>query len=332
MWSENRKKIPEAFDRLQLIIRQSIENGIRVILCMQEMRSHHFATHFGNRDMTPLNTMAPLFKSGEEVAKFRDLWLDLSESFGDVSASSLAYELLNEPLSPSDAEWNRILGVIYKSVREKEPHRTVVFGSNYFQYPEKIRRLSIPKGDRNIIRSFHFYHPNLLTHHKATWGSIGKYKGPVKYPGRPIPDEYESELAEQGINPKRENIMITKSVMKMILKNAIGQGNVAKTPIHCGEFGCYEKLSMEMKIAWHEDIVSCFEELGIAWSQWDWKGNFGLLNRYSWRPAGIHKAMGLKSPVWGYPRKRSQGLLRRVRSRITRSVQSIRDRIIGLDC
>lgn len=323
MWSENRKRIPEAFDSLQFIVRQSIKNGIRVILCMQELRSHRY--------MTQSNTIAPLFKSSEEVVQFRDLWLDLSDFFSDVSTSSLAYELLNEPLSPSDAEWNRILGLIYKSVREKEPHRTILFGSNYFQFPEKIRHLRIPEGDRNIIRSFHFYHPNLVTHHKVTWGSLRKYKGPVKYPGRPVPDEYESELAQLGAHPKRENIMITKSVMKMILKNAIGQGDVAKTPIHCGEFGCYEKLSMEMRIAWHEDIVSCFEELGIAWSQWDWKGNFGLLNQYSWRPSGIHKVMGLKSPVWGYPRRSSQGLLRRVRSRIRRSVRSIRDRIMGLD-
>jgi len=50
-------------------------------------------------------------------------------------------------------------------------------------------------------------------------------------------------------------------------------------PLYCGEFGCYERTPDRLRLAWFHDILAVFEELGIAWASWDYKGVFGIVTR-----------------------------------------------------
>ncbi len=60
-------------------------------------------------------------------------------------------------------------------------------------------------------------------------------------------------------------------------------------PLHCGEFGCFEAAPPALRQLWYRDLLAVFEELGIAWSSWDYRGRFGIrdANRAPTDLAGI---------------------------------------------
>ncbi len=79
----------------------------------------------------------------------------------------LAYEILNEAVADDPEDWNKLLNKVTAAIREKEPERKIVAGSNRWQNAGTFPDLKFPKNDKNIILSFHFYTPMTLTHHKA---------------------------------------------------------------------------------------------------------------------------------------------------------------------
>ena len=49
-------------------------------------------------------------------------------------------------------------------IREREPHRKIVVGSNMWQHVDTFHQLKVPD-DQDIILSFHFYRPHIFTHY-----------------------------------------------------------------------------------------------------------------------------------------------------------------------
>jgi len=304
LWKEDDRADEDAFSYLDHVIRLSLKSGLKVILCLHELRTHRFSS---------MGVVTPrLFLESDAVNGFCRRWEELSRRLKIFPEEHLAYELLNEPLAPEDEQWNQVLRKAYATVRSNEPTRSLLIGSNYFQRPEKLKRLWTPANDRNLIKSFHFYYPELLTHYKADWSSLGKYEGPINYPGRPVPDHRQHLIENLGTSPEALNQPFSKLIMLKILKDASRNG---QTPIHCGEFGCHKMAPQLQKNIWYRDIVECFEQLAIPWTHWDWKGNFGILNQEDWKPCGIHKAMNLKTPNSGFPKKSNESILRNTRVR-----------------
>ena len=60
-------------------------------------------------------------------------------------------------------------------------------------------------------------------------------------------------------------------------------------PLHCGEFGVFYATPMDIRQRWYQDMISVFDELGIAWSNWDYKGGFGLLERDGKTETGVRQ-------------------------------------------
>ena len=69
---------------------------------------------------------------------------DLSGALAGRPMDMVAYELLNEPVAPDPADWNRVALGALAAVREREPERTVVLGSNQFQSCDTFDRLEVP--------------------------------------------------------------------------------------------------------------------------------------------------------------------------------------------
>jgi len=310
LWFSNGEKNAEAFSQLIHVVNQSIKAGLRVILCFHELKSHQFSS---------MGAITPaLFLDSNEVDLFCDKWSELSSHFKSTPESSLAYELLNEPLAPSDEDWNKVLRRVYAQVRIKEAKRTLIIGSNYFQRPEKIKRLWLPENDHNIIRSFHFYYPEIFTHYRTSWSTMGEYDGPVSYPGRPVPKEFVYKLDTLGLHPEITNQPVSRLLITKLLKDAIGDAQQSIHPVYCGEFGCSKEVPINLRNLWYRDIVECLKNADIAWAHWDWKGNFGILDKDTWRPSGIHLAMGLNTPKWGFPKIPGSTLKEKLRHRASR--------------
>ena len=108
--------------------------------------------------------------------KFISLWRNLSSAVHKWPNDMVAYEFMNEPVADDPEQWNSLLARVADSIRNWEPERTLVIGSNRWQSATTFDQLKIPQNDRNIILSFHFYEPFHLTHYQASWTRLKDFK------------------------------------------------------------------------------------------------------------------------------------------------------------
>jgi endoglucanase len=277
LWTENGSRQAEGFDLLSEGLDWAQAAGLRSIVDLHIIRSHFF-----NDTEEP-----PLFTVETEMERFGSLWTDLSQAFSSRSTEMVAYELLNEPVARDDRRWNQVYPYALGAIREREPERAVVLGSNHYNQCRTFPDLAIPD-DRNIILTYHYYNPMLITHYGARWTHAGSYDGPVQYPGRPIP-ESEADRAKTllGESMAWENRHMDREVMRCDMEVAVTVARERGLAIHCGEFGCYHRSPREVKERWYRDMAGVFRELGVSWSCWDYKGAFGIVDRNG-KETGVH--------------------------------------------
>lgn len=270
MWNREGKADGEAFELLGNALEWARGENLRVIADLHIIKSHYFNDH----------DEPPLFTDPRAPEQFARLWGDLSDFMGDYDTDFLAYELLNEAVARDREDWNRVYRFPYELLREREPERTIVLGSNWFNQYQTFPHLAIPKGDRNLILTFHYYNPMFITHWNAPWWRQGgSYDGPIEYPGFPIPlEEKEANRALVAAGATVDNRYYDKSVMKSDISIPWNVARAHGLPLHCGEFGVREGVPREIRLAWYRDLRSLFEEFDIGWSNWDYRGGFGLLN------------------------------------------------------
>ncbi|MCB0664211.1 MAG: cellulase family glycosylhydrolase [Saprospiraceae bacterium] len=270
MWDEAGNKETEAFKLLHNALGWMQKHGLKAIVDLHIIRSHYF-----------LDADPPLFTEVKEQKKFADLWRQLSEELGEYPVDMVAYELLNESVAHDDEDWNRVYKLAYDVVREKEPDRVIFIGPNHFQNVDYFPSLKIPEGDPNIVLSFHFYIPHVITHYKAPWTNIKDYTGPVQYPGIPIDPQdtvgYDEHL--RAILGRYTTERIDRDYLERRIQPAIDKARELKLQLYCGEFGCLPNVSTESRNQWYRDIISILEKYNIAWSAWDFKSSgFGVFN------------------------------------------------------
>lgn len=266
MWDENLNRHTEAFKLMNNVITWCNEEGIRVIVDLHILRSHHF-----NKDKKPLWT------ERVEQERFLNLWRDLSDDLKDYPVGQVAYELMNEAVADDPDQWNDLLNEAVEVIRELEPERTIVIGSNMWQSASTFHELRIPENDTNILLSFHFYSPFALTHHEASWTGIKDYHGPVHYPGEVIEEKDLEELPEDLQEQMRGAAgYYTKDTLKSMMQEPLEYAKEHKLPLYCGEFGVYNPAPRDDGLRWYNDMINVLEEQGIAWANWCYKGGFGI--------------------------------------------------------
>lgn len=282
MWTEAGAPDAEAFDLLDQALDWARAQGLRAIVDLHIVRSHYF-----NQESQPA-----LFTDPAEAAKFAGLWEQLSDRLRSRSVDDVAYELLNEPVARDPEDWNRVAAGAHAALRRREPGRTIVLGSNWFQMCDSFDRLAVPAGDPRLILSFHFYLPMLLTHYTAKWWREGGfYDGPVQYPGTPIPLDHFSRLdPDTALKLAPHNRPYSADAMLADIAKPLAVARKTGLPLHCGEFGVYQPAPRDARLAWYRDFVGVLEQHRIAWSNWDYKGNFGLVDNDG-RDTGIAAGM-----------------------------------------
>lgn len=274
MWNEAGEKETEAFDLLHNALRWSQEHGLKVIVDLHILRSHHF-----NRGEKPLWTEA----AAQE--RFFQCWRELSEELRAYPNDFLAYELMNEPVADNPEDWNELVASTLAVVREEEPYRKVFIGSNRWQSTETFDDLRLPENDPHIVVSFHFYTPMLITHHQASWTGVGLYEGPVQYPGQPIPDAVMDTLSpEIKAAVEGSNQVFTKDSLEQRILKPVSFARDRGLQVYCGEWGCYPTVPRESFLNWYRDVKSILEQYDVAWTTWDYKGGFGIRDRETGAP------------------------------------------------
>ncbi len=268
-WDEEGRKLPEAWELLTQAIRQAEKHHLRVVVDLHIIRSHAFI------DTENRNT---LFTSEEAQQGLIDLWYQLSDALKGFSTDSVAYEFMNEPVAPQHEQWNVVVEKVHRALRKVEPRRTLVVGSNRWQDFETVKYLRLPENDKNLIISFHYYHPMLLTHRFAFWTPVGHYKGPVNYPGVILTQE-DYEAAPEELKPELKPFVGTvwnKEKIRQDFKDAIAAAQKYGLQLFCGEWGVYEPVERDLAYAWYKDMLEVFDEFDIAWTTWCYDGDFGF--------------------------------------------------------
>ena len=273
-WDEDGKQLPEAWGLLNNALDWAKKHNLRAIVDLHIIRSHYF--NAANEDDKAANT---LFTSEESQQGLINLWKQLSDTLKNRSTDWVAYEFMNEPVAPEHEMWNQLVAKVHKALRELEPQRTLVVGSNMWQGHETMKYLKVPEGDKNIILSFHYYNPMLLTHYGAWWSPLcAAYKGKVNYPGVLVSKEdYDAAPAaiKDQLKPFTEEVWNIDKIREQF-KDAIEAAKKYDLQLFCGEWGVYEPVDRELAYKWYRDVLTVFDEFNIAWTTWCYDADFGF--------------------------------------------------------
>ena len=271
-WDEEGNKLPEAWDLLTNALKLAGKHHLRAIVDLHIIRSHYFnAVNEGGDTNT-------LFTSEEAQNQLINMWYQLSDVLKGFSNDSVAYEFMNEPVAKEHEQWNQLVAKVHKALREREPQRTLVVGSNMWQSYATLKYLKVPEGDKNLVLSFHYYNPMILTHYGAWWTPIGKYKGKVNYPGVLVSKE-DYEAAPDSLKKELEPYTTEEWNVDRIradFKDAIEAAKKYGVQLFCGEWGVYEPVDRELAYKWTKDMLSVFDEFDIAWTTWCYDADFGF--------------------------------------------------------
>ncbi len=275
LWSETGEKDQEAFQLVHNAIKWCKNNNLKVIADLHVVRSHYFNANYN-----------PLWDDVSEQEKFIGFWKQISAELDAYPNNLVAYELLNEPVANNTEDWNNLIAKTMNVIRENEPNRTVIIGSNKWQSVDTFDQLILPENDKHIILSFHFYSPHVFTHYKAPWSrKVGYYTGPVHYPGHPLKpidlvnyDSIQVKKLTDDDGDYNKDFFFDKLQQPLLVSKKYG------LKLFCGEFGCYPTTDLNDRVAWYSDLTQVFEENNIAWANWDYKGDFGILDKETGLP------------------------------------------------
>ena len=277
IWKEDGSINEGNYKDLRNCLDWCVKHDISVIVDLHILRSHHFNARNNEGKMT-------LWTDTMAQKNFITLWDTLSNRLNKYPLNKVAYEMMNEPVAPEHEMWNSLIERAIKNIRKKEPNRVIMMGSNRWQKPFTFPFLKVPKNDKNIILTFHTYHPYFVTHYGANWSAIKDYKGPVQYPGQCMTqadyDKYvDTSLTALVSRIKEEKAfdVYNKDKFQEIIQPAIDKAKEYGLQLYCSEFGSLPFIDRKMRLAYYQDITDVFRQNNICWSNWDYKGNFSIV-------------------------------------------------------
>ncbi|MBN2146320.1 MAG: glycoside hydrolase family 5 protein [Anaerolineales bacterium] len=227
-----------------------------------------------------------LFTDQSLQARFIDLWETIARRYRNIGRR-LVFELLNEIVLPSTQPWNELARRSLSAIRSIDPQRQIIIGGNYYNAAEQLAELDLPD-DPHLTYTFHFYHPMLFTHQKASWvPALSTLSQEVHYPCSNAdlqaviarnPQQRAELEAACGLNYSTQH-SFDQSLLRQALQPAIDHLQVSKAPLYCGEYGAIDQAPMDSRLNWHRDFVQLLREYGIGRAVWSYKQmDFGLVD------------------------------------------------------
>lgn len=191
------------------------------------------------------------------AAKLEAFWTQISERFAG-RYPSLIFELLNEPGGKMPQEvWNALALDLLVIVRRSNPERTVIIAALNSGDIEDLGLLELPKDDRNIILTVHYYSPMAFTHQGASWSRHAD--------GRNVP---------WGSAEDRRKVRDDFARMDQLAK-AKGR------PVYLGEFGVYDAARMDDRARYLSFLARQAEAYGWPWAYWQFDHDFAVFDSKS---------------------------------------------------
>jgi aryl-phospho-beta-D-glucosidase BglC (GH1 family) len=223
---------------------------------------------------------ATLFNDLDQQERFINLWERMAVTFHGNS-DYVAFELLNEIVLPNSVPWNSLAEKTVSHIRKIDPDRLLVLGGNYYNAASQLENLVI-LDDPNILYTFHFYEPMIVTHQKAGWvPGLKDYNGAIDYPGL-APNLFDS-LQERSDSlayfNRRAGQYLDRNTLISDVQPAVDFSRRHKKTVYCGEFGVIDAAPLSARMNWTRDLISILEEQKIGRAYWSYKGyDFGLVD------------------------------------------------------
>jgi len=265
LFDEAGQKIPEGFALLHNVLGWCEEFNLRAVVDLFMLRSHNHVAAGAK----------PLFTEAQAQEQFYECWRKLSGELKKYSLERVAYEPLNEPVADNHEDWNMVLNRCVEVIRELEPERIILMGSNEWSHWDTMKHLRVRENDPNIIITFHYYKPPLLTHYNSWLYRGNEIPVPVHYPGQTIAD---ADLDAAGDHAIQGKMVYNIDVIERNFMEVMEHVQKYNLTIYCGEYGCFDGAPTEDRIRWMKDLYTLFERHGIPRAFWDYsKGGFGMM-------------------------------------------------------
>jgi endoglucanase len=235
---------PKFAERIDWAVDQALANKLNIIVNV-----HHYDEADANPD--------------KHLARLIGLWEQIAARYKDRPAG-VYFELLNEPHDKLiEGKWNAAIPPLLAAVRKTNPTRPVIVGPAQWNAIWALDKLQLPKDDRNLILTVHFYDPFQFTHQGAPWA-----KGADKWKG------------QKWLGSDDEKAAIRKQFDK-----AADWAKTNDRPVFLGEFGAYQEADMESRARWTRFVTREAEKQGFSWSYWEFCSGFGAYDpvKDAWR-------------------------------------------------
>jgi len=235
---------PDFFRRVDWAIDEAQSHGLVAVIDM-----HHY---------TEL-----VDQPARQLHRLEALWRQIAAHYRD-RPESLYFEVLNEPHGRlSDARWDRMVPSLIRAIRATNPRRMLIVGPGYWNNPGHLRNLHLPRKDRRLIVTFHYYSPMPFTHQGADW-----VRGSEHWRG----------TTWEGTARQRRRVASD-------FHAAASWAKAHRRPLFLGEFGAYQEADMASRARWTRAVVQEAEKRGFSWSYWEFASGFGAYDpkAHAWR-------------------------------------------------
>jgi endoglucanase len=199
--------------------------------------------HYGEMDTDP----------DRHLPRLIGLWEQIASRYRDRPAE-VYFELHNEPHDKLiEGKWNAAVVKLLETVRKTNPKRPVIVGPAQWNAIWALQKLELPRDDRNLILTVHFYDPFHFTHQGASWA-----KGSDKWKGT------------KWIGSDAEQVAIRKELDK-----AAAWAKKHDRPVFLGEFGAYEVADMTSRARWTRFVSEEAQKRGFSFAYWEFCAGFG---------------------------------------------------------
>lgn len=210
------------------------------------------------------------------------VWTQMAAHYSS-SSTLIYYEVLNEPHGISNTLWNSIQLDVINAIRTVDTKHTIIVGPADFNGLRSLRFLPEYEDD-NLIYTFHFYDPFVLTHQGASWtdpsmAALGGIPFPYDANKMPsLPSSLVGTWVQSAFNNYRNEGNEAK--VKEYLAIAVDFTTTRGVPLFCGEFGVYAPNSdNNSRAIWYSIVADYLNEHGISWTIWDYQGGFGIFEQ-----------------------------------------------------
>jgi hypothetical protein len=225
-----------------------------------------------------------LFSDREMQERFISLWEAITHRFSGRHENSMAFELLNEMVLPESRPWNTLAQKTIDQLRQIDKNRLIVIGGNNYNAVEEIKNIDI-QSDMNIIYTFHFYLPMLVTHQRASWvKEMNLYDQEVHYPGKAegFGEFLDQQTRYKPIYEHFIDFFMDQDYLRKALQPALEYMESTNNPVYCGEFGVIDHAPRQTRINWTRDFIDLLVEHNIGRAIWSYKEmNFALVDAAS---------------------------------------------------